>query len=169
MSHCPDSPQSMLSRQWSASTLLRGNSYLMEQHETNKSLTYDDILKVSRSQFLQTCKTYSLHVKNASIVNMKMLSETKAAKGQLASLQAARASTPTPTPKRSLFSPNGADANSTLKDSPEPAADQARKSPTLETLAYVPQTKGLPKATPAPSPVNSNGKTLADEEDCKTS
>lgn len=42
-----ETPQHLLSRQWSASTLLRGNSYLVEQQEKNKQLSYDDILKVT--------------------------------------------------------------------------------------------------------------------------
>lgn len=40
------SPQRLMSRQWSASTLMYGNSFLQEQHEKNKSLTLDDVIKV---------------------------------------------------------------------------------------------------------------------------
>ena len=42
-----ETPKHLLSRQWSASTLLRGNSFLTEQHEKNKTLSYEDVLKVT--------------------------------------------------------------------------------------------------------------------------
>lgn len=42
------SPKTLLSRQWSASTLLRGNSYLLEQHTRNQSLSFDDLIHVPK-------------------------------------------------------------------------------------------------------------------------
>ena len=42
-----DTPKTLLSRQWSASSLLRGDSYLQEQQEKNKKLTFDDVMKAS--------------------------------------------------------------------------------------------------------------------------
>ena len=36
----------LLSRQWSCSSLLRGHSYLLDQGDSNKKKTFEDVLKV---------------------------------------------------------------------------------------------------------------------------
>ena len=42
----------------SCSTLLRGSSFLAEQRDANKKMTYDDIVYVSK---LQSLKLYCMH------------------------------------------------------------------------------------------------------------
>ena len=49
-------PAPLQSRQWSCSTLLRGNSFLREQRATNNMKNFDDVLAVPQlfiNDFLQ--------------------------------------------------------------------------------------------------------------------
>ena len=136
-----DTPKTLLSRQWSASSLLRGNSYLQEQQEKNKKLTFDDVMKASWLKLFRYHRTpvvFWCHFWHQSLPHRL----PKVAQQKLQALQG------NATPQRKqLFSPSDADRTMFY---PPPTQVSVNSSP----------------AAPASSGAQKRGKITSDQKDC---